>query len=794
LLANREAGYLRFTVNESNELMAEPLTQEVPWPKNSLEKRLFKKKTYKVSQLVSEWLTDKSGDIYNEIIDFFLIIQTIKGTVQVKQSKWTANPSYSWSEAGMQVIQQTTPPDIGNLLNPSSEEDLLLKKQLNTAIAQGISNNKGKKDDRINPWKLESEVNRQKHIKVGWPYLVIIILVSTLVITVLASLYQLFFSKAAVFKPEWLLYFLLGNFVLMTLFFLILLFRKDKIQQPIWNVWQFVRMYFRQEYKARSTDQNISFVLFGLYLISLLIIPLIGFTITGLVLGLSSLSSESVIGSIIVLFLLLLLILVLVHHAKKTFQKIFVQSINSVVTEKAATKTAESVKAPILAVKAKPEKSLKASNTHSIPIHIEFISENDFPTPSELSLKRYQAVHDRFPRLIQAYLKHSWWLATAVFLISCIYASQSNSAWIIALALSVGVPTLGWFALYRFGSNLYKKIDTVSGQTIRRLNKDTMNKSFLSKPNITPFISYLWVGISIVVIISMLSQGLKNYILFGLLIVVNILFFLRLNKAMKTLEAEFPVYSPPRLLVLRIFSSASFPELMGIIQAWRSLGITQFLDGPDSAGNDIGDVKNFVTGQLHDSIVENQEELDASIRSFGHLPNNDLQFPMHSVQCNDATWKEALEAFLQSSDVIILDISGMSNQNKGILYEINKIVREIQLDKVLFLMNDQTDQQSIKLMIEEAVKKITPESVNYLSERINIRIFQHSGNISRRSNESEAEWKNRLNIPDVSERLVGMLMDIAYSSSSTSTIDEKIELKWSRWSIKDLRFTGISVE
>ena len=153
-----------------------------------------------------------------------------------------------------------------------------------------------------------------------------------------------------------------------------------------------------------------------------------------------------------------------------------------------------------------------------------------------------------------------------------------------------------------------------------------------------------------------------------------------------------------------------------------------------------------------------------------------------------------MEAFLQSSDVIILDISGMSNQNKGILYEINKIVREIQLDKVLFLMNDQTDQQSIKLMIEEAVKKITPESVNYLSERINIRIFQHSGNISRRSNESEAEWKNRLNIPDVSERLVGMLMDIAYSSSSTSTFDEKIELKWSRWSIKDLRFTGISVE
>ena len=89
-----------------------------------------------------------------------------------------------------------------------------------------------------------------------------------------------------------------------------------------------------------------------------------------------------------------------------------------------------------------------------------------------------------------------------------------------------------------------------------------------------------------------------------------------------------------------------------------------------------------------------------------------LRFPVNSMQCANATWKEALQHLLDRADVVIMDLASLSEQNRGVAYELGKLVDEIPFNRVVLLFDDSTDLTVLKDILAQAAGRMATDSPN----------------------------------------------------------------------------------
>src|SRR5262249_30695546 len=65
----------------------------------------------------------------------------------------------------------------------------------------------------------------------------------------------------------------------------------------------------------------------------------------------------------------------------------------------------------------------------------------------------------------------------------------------------------------------------------------------------------------------------------------------------------------------------------------------------------------------------------------------DLSFrPLH-VYCFDNTWKLAVAEFVESADVVLMDLRGYSGQRKGCEYEVDFLLDSKPINRIVFLVD-----------------------------------------------------------------------------------------------------------
>jgi hypothetical protein len=114
-----------------------------------------------------------------------------------------------------------------------------------------------------------------------------------------------------------------------------------------------------------------------------------------------------------------------------------------------------------------------------------------------------------------------------------------------------------------------------------------------------------------------------------------------IRRGAAAVERQYPYQPPLNLLALRVFNSASLPDFLNLSHRWQWIGTRQLLDGPDSAGHKARDLLNYLEGRIARSIVKDEAELRRALGAFSTRPDRHLRFPVNSMQCGDATWKEA---------------------------------------------------------------------------------------------------------------------------------------------------------
>jgi hypothetical protein len=166
-----------------------------------------------------------------------------------------------------------------------------------------------------------------------------------------------------------------------------------------------------------------------------------------------------------------------------------------------------------------------------------------------------------------------------------------------------------------------------------------------------------------------------------------------------------PDRSLQRLLLLRVFGYEARTEALfdTVAQRWRFRGPVQLIAGVDLTmpTADPGDILAFVNGRLADNYVRTLDEIPRRIGGLDVGRDPDGRFRINEVYCHDDTWKSTLEALLDVSDRVLMDLRSFGEQNSGCIFELEQLVRRVDSDHIVLVSDSTTDLPLLRQIMGE---------------------------------------------------------------------------------------------
>jgi hypothetical protein len=414
-----------------------------------------------------------------------------------------------------------------------------------------------------------------------------------------------------------------------------------------------------------------------------------------------------------------------------------------------------------------------------LPFEVELIEPQALPPGSPKSLARLDAIRQRGPAIRKLYWTSvhllAWPTAAIAAVMTFGFRSEGQNVMIPFMTSMVVGVTL--FALFIAFINSKRRAAAASlDRFMRWLRRDSVHyKRFPRiRPLAAPFLGMVWVVWTISLCLGYLA--FKTPFKWAAVVAslgLVLLFFYRVHTGRKKLEAQYPVFPPLNLLALRVFDSPNRDRFLELLELWHWFGPIYRLDGPDTAGGKATDVIAYLTGHLDMAIIENARELQSAEKALKRARDSQLRFGINSMQCTDATWKDAIQHMFDEADVIVMDLSGLTRVNRGCAYEIGKLVNEVPFERFLFLVNDGTDLVFLREILTEAARRLPART-----ERAKVRIIQIGSVPERREEESVYEWQSRFGTVIDEDRLIGLLYDAAAQRAAPQPTP--IKMHWTR--------------
>ena len=161
-----------------------------------------------------------------------------------------------------------------------------------------------------------------------------------------------------------------------------------------------------------------------------------------------------------------------------------------------------------------------------------------------------------------------------------------------------------------------------------------------------------------------------------------------------------------RLLLLRVFGYESRTEALfdSIAQRWRFRGPVQLIAGADLAMRtvDPGDLLAFVSGRLSDIWVRTVDDIGPRLENLDLRRDPDGRFRVNELYCRDDTWRPTLEALLDHTDAVLMDLRSFAAQNAGCVFELEQLVRRVSSGEIVLVCDGTTDLVLLERVIAAA--------------------------------------------------------------------------------------------
>jgi len=187
------------------------------------------------------------------------------------------------------------------------------------------------------------------------------------------------------------------------------------------------------------------------------------------------------------------------------------------------------------------------------------------------------------------------------------------------------------------------------------------------------------------------------------------------------------VGSPPiKIAYLRLFENE--PRTRTFVQgAWREFGYVHLLRSSGSVSpaeyRDIKRSRRRFVGSLPEMAAELARAprlpTPPGPRTVDRIANRRIfvwdrygGYPTRPILCHGSFWQEAVDYLLDRMDLVVLDLSGFLEGNRGTLYELQRVVDRFPLNRVVFLRDRRGDRRFVEEHIERAWARMDPRSPN----------------------------------------------------------------------------------
>jgi hypothetical protein len=164
--------------------------------------------------------------------------------------------------------------------------------------------------------------------------------------------------------------------------------------------------------------------------------------------------------------------------------------------------------------------------------------------------------------------------------------------------------------------------------------------------------------------------------------------------------------APRRLLLLRVFGYQARTESLfdRVAQAWRFHGPVQLIAGVDLAMRtaDPGDLLALLNGRLAELYVSTPDDVTNRLARLDLRTDPDGRFRINEVYCYDNTWRPTLEALLDASDIVLMDLRSFSASNAGCVFELQQLVGRHATDDIVFVCDKTTDLPLLRNILRDA--------------------------------------------------------------------------------------------
>jgi hypothetical protein len=187
----------------------------------------------------------------------------------------------------------------------------------------------------------------------------------------------------------------------------------------------------------------------------------------------------------------------------------------------------------------------------------------------------------------------------------------------------------------------------------------------------------------------------------------------------------------PKLLLLRVFSLGKRSERLfdAVAKHWRHVGSMRLIAGPDLATTTIEphEFLDFLGGKLARRFIDGPDALNQRISEMDLKPDGDGRFRVSDFFCHEDTWQMTLTRLVADSDAVLMDLRGFSQDNHGVVYEIEELINIVPLERVVFVIDQTTDEKFLRQTVEGSWDRMSPTSPNRSSTPERLQLFRFTG-------------------------------------------------------------------
>jgi hypothetical protein len=170
-----------------------------------------------------------------------------------------------------------------------------------------------------------------------------------------------------------------------------------------------------------------------------------------------------------------------------------------------------------------------------------------------------------------------------------------------------------------------------------------------------------------------------------------------------------------RLLLLRVFGYQARTERLfdRVAQQWRFHGPVQLIAGVDLGMRtvDPGDVLVFVSGNLEGRYLATVDDVGPRVSGLDMLRDPDGRFRVNEVYCRADTWRAAVQALIDTTDIVVMDLRGFSNVNSGCAFELEQLVSRLPPDRIVLVFDHTTDLRLLGNVLSDGWQRAAADRV-----------------------------------------------------------------------------------